>query len=89
MGDIMYSSWGYDQTNVDFYKVVRVTKASAWLQPIGSKGCWRARTGLCAGTWYRTRHRELSQDTEIHRVKYWRGMPQCSLNELFLRVVVD
>ena len=22
IGDIVYSSWGYDQTNVDFYEVV-------------------------------------------------------------------
>lgn len=24
LGDILYSSWGYDQTNVNFYQVVRV-----------------------------------------------------------------
>lgn len=27
VGDFFYSSWGYDQTNVDFYKVVEVTKS--------------------------------------------------------------
>jgi len=25
VGDILYSSWGYDQTNIDFYEIVRVT----------------------------------------------------------------
>ena len=25
VGSILYSSWGYDQTNVDFYKVIRRT----------------------------------------------------------------
>ena len=25
VGTILYSSWGYDQTNVDFYKVIRRT----------------------------------------------------------------
>lgn len=25
VGDILYSEWGYDQTNVDFYKVLKVT----------------------------------------------------------------
>jgi hypothetical protein len=25
VGDFFYSSWGYDQTNVDFYEVVAVT----------------------------------------------------------------
>ena len=32
VGDFLYSSWGYDQTNVQFYKVVKVSKASVWLQ---------------------------------------------------------
>lgn len=26
-GDFFYSSWGYDQTNVDFYRVLEVTKS--------------------------------------------------------------
>jgi hypothetical protein len=37
VGDILYSSWGYDQTNIDFYKVVRVSKSSVWIQQIGQK----------------------------------------------------
>jgi hypothetical protein len=28
-GDVVYSSWGYDQTNVDFYQVVRVVSAKS------------------------------------------------------------
>ena len=27
--DILYSSWGYDQTNVDFYKVVKLSGSFA------------------------------------------------------------
>lgn len=27
VGDVFYCSWGYDQTNVDFYEVVGVTKS--------------------------------------------------------------
>lgn len=27
LGDVVYSSWGYDQTNIDFYQVVRVVSA--------------------------------------------------------------
>src|SRR5579872_670440 len=30
-GAILYSSWGYDQTNIDFYLVTRSTKSSAWI----------------------------------------------------------
>ena len=26
VGDILYSSWGYDQTNIDFYQVTEVSK---------------------------------------------------------------
>lgn len=39
VGDILERSWGYDQTNVNFAKVVRVTKSgkSAYVVPIGSK----------------------------------------------------
>ena len=34
VGDILVSAWGYDQTNIDFYKVVKATEKSVWLQPI-------------------------------------------------------
>lgn len=33
-GAILYSSWGYDQTNIDYYMVKRVTKSSAWIVPM-------------------------------------------------------
>lgn len=32
VGNILVSSWGYDQTNIDFYKVVRKSEKSVWLQ---------------------------------------------------------
>ena len=36
IGDILTSSWGYDQTNVDFYEVVGVTDKSVKIEKIGS-----------------------------------------------------
>tara|TARA_R100001530_G_scaffold28301_1_gene22389 strand:- start:1253 stop:1828 length:576 start_codon:yes stop_codon:yes gene_type:complete len=37
VGDIYYSSWGYDQTNIDFYQIVaKKGKMSFMLQKIGS-----------------------------------------------------
>lgn len=36
VGTILVNQWGYDQTNTDFYQVVRRTKATAWLRPIGA-----------------------------------------------------
>ena len=35
INDIFYSSWGYDQTNIDFYMVVEVTKSSVKVVSIG------------------------------------------------------
>ena len=37
VGDIVYNEWGYDQTNVDFFKVVEVTKKSVVLVELDSK----------------------------------------------------
>ena len=37
VGDILYSSWGYDQTNIDFYAVRKVSDSSVWIQKIQSK----------------------------------------------------
>jgi hypothetical protein len=37
VGDIFRNSWGYDQTNVDYYQVVRVTAKYAIVRPISSQ----------------------------------------------------
>lgn len=37
IGQIFYSSWGYDQTNIDFYKVIRKTAKTIELQQIGQQ----------------------------------------------------
>jgi hypothetical protein len=36
-GDVLVSSWGYDQTNIDFYEVVSVKAKSVKIMKIGSK----------------------------------------------------
>jgi len=36
-GTIFKSSWGYDQTNIDFYKVTKKTATSVYLQKVGSQ----------------------------------------------------
>lgn len=35
-GDILVSSWGYDQTNIDFYLVTRATEKTVWLNQLES-----------------------------------------------------
>ena len=37
VGSFAYGSWGYDQTNIDFYMVVRRTEKTIWLQPVKSE----------------------------------------------------
>lgn len=38
VGDVVYNSWGYDQTNVDFYQVVAVpSNKTVRIQAIGSE----------------------------------------------------
>lgn len=36
VGDILYTSWGYDQTNVDFYRVTRVKGKTVYVREIGA-----------------------------------------------------
>lgn len=35
INQIVYSSFGYDMTIIEFYLVDRMTKSSVWLRPIG------------------------------------------------------
>lgn len=37
VGDVIYNSWGYDQTNIDFYQVARVSANFVWLQEMSSE----------------------------------------------------
>jgi hypothetical protein len=37
IGDIFHMSWGYDQTNNDFFQVTRLSKSGVFVRQIGSK----------------------------------------------------
>lgn len=37
VGQIVYDSWGYEQTNIDFYQVIEVKNKSVVIQPIQGK----------------------------------------------------
>jgi hypothetical protein len=37
VGDILTGSWGYDQTNQEFFQVTRKTKKSVWVREIGAR----------------------------------------------------
>lgn len=47
VNDIFYTSWGYDQTNIDFYMVVDITQSSVKVVSLGSD---RTYTGSMQGT---------------------------------------
>lgn len=35
VGDVLYESWGYEQTNVNFYQIIKVTGRTVTFQEIG------------------------------------------------------
>ena len=37
VGNILYSSWGYDQTNIDYYQVIEKTAKMVTIQKIASE----------------------------------------------------
>lgn len=47
-GVVLRSSWGYDQTNIDFYKVTKVQNGWAWIQSMGQ--IWVSNEGWMAET---------------------------------------
>lgn len=74
VGDILNTSWGYDQTNVDFYIVTRVSAARVWVRPIASD---YESTGFMAGQcWPAMPIQMTGPETTMHVV---RGN-SCSIN---------
>lgn len=46
VGQIVWNSWGYDQTNIDFYLITKVTKFQVYLRKLKSK---TTETGFMCG----------------------------------------
>lgn len=76
-GDIFVSSWGYDQTNIDFYEVVKVTPSgkSVWTKRISQefteqRGAYGDKVVAVPGSWSET------AEPKLHRLKYYDGEPQ-------------
>lgn len=62
VGAIFYSSWGYDQTNIDFFEVVGVTKSSVKVRHVQNH-----RVGTNGYT------DEVVPATGEHRFQTWTG----------------
>lgn len=70
-GDIFVNSWGYDQTNVSFAKVVEVTKSgkSAKLVSIGQKQV--KQTSDMTETVIPDPENQTSQEAKTYRIILW------------------
>lgn len=47
VGQIFSMSWGYDQTNVNYFQVVRTSAAGVWVREIGSKSVPKTQGFMC------------------------------------------
>lgn len=74
-GAILYSSWGYDQTNIDYYMVTRTTAKSCWIVPMSSvmtEAVGWASENVIAGEpqwfqgWCECKHRESNHGTVLN-----------------------
>jgi hypothetical protein len=76
VGDVLYTSWGYDQTNIDYYQVTRTSNACVWVRAISRQSSGNGWTGDCVpapGKFIgpETRHRVTPQNSiRIHSFAY-------------------
>lgn len=71
LGDIMVSSWGYEQTNVDFFKIIKMTSKTIWIQPVKSKFVYES--GFMSNT--------VIPTDEIETKTIFESIIQCRLNQ--------
>jgi hypothetical protein len=69
VGQIVCNSWGYDQTNVDFYQITRVSAHFIWLRRIGAD---LTETGFMSG-YVTPKPNCFLEDSpeEMHKVYTW------------------
>lgn len=89
VGDILYSSWGYDQTNINFYEVVKATASTVTLWPMGKLKTYNGHMSgtvvptdkLVLGSNAKAIRRKASGDNSIRISDYeyahlWDGKPK-------------
>ena len=88
IGDIFYTSWGYDQTNVDFFEVVAKTSKMLKLREIKAKKDYRygysglanpIRGSFADDKIYTRKYDEGNKAVKIDDVAYarlWDGKPK-------------
>jgi hypothetical protein len=76
VGDIFYCSWGYDQTNIDFYEVTRLMGASVAIRPIQSRSV-REEIG---GEYLVAVPGAYMGGEQTKRIKMWSNEPTLNIN---------
>ena len=79
VGDIYASSWGYDQTNVNFYQVLKVTAKTVTVQEI----CWETHEvhNRFYGTVMPIKDAFLANSKPMRRtVRVWNGVAGISID---------
>ena len=69
VNDILVSSWGYEQTNIDFYKVVSVTAKSVKIIRIGNTV---VKKGEYMSEYVVPNLNDLAGEPVVKRVKFYR-----------------
>lgn len=64
IGDIVYNSWGYEQTNIDFYQVVKTTKSTITIRRIGQQ---TTETGFMSGDTTPIKDKFISNDLYVKK----------------------
>lgn len=86
VGDIFYNSWGYDQTNIDFYQVVKTTAKSVRLARIksgrveGSEGFMSERCVPLADEFVLDRDGNRKEATKFPYQPSWRSDGSWAIN---------
>ena len=69
VGDIIYNSWGYDQTNIDFYQVISKTEKSVKLRMIKKE---TEETGFMCGHCIALKNQFTNRPSINKRIKYYK-----------------
>ena len=67
VGDLFVNTWGYEQTNVDYYQVVRKTSKMVILKPINSNV---VEDGFMQGKSYPLKNNFVKDADEIKKLTY-------------------
>jgi hypothetical protein len=97
VGDIFVSSWGYDQTNIDFYEVVKATAKTVMLRKLEKKVVQQSMTAeFVMPVWGRYKGRAFRRKldgtlrgkpwvtiTNYAGATLWDGKPEAQTNSLY------